>query len=100
MRDVFEQMYGNDMLAAFIVLVLIGSAVVGFTNNFVLITVDDVTTVTKVSFKFAIVAFDATVVTLTGATVVVGVMVVVVGRSYEAITKAPISCVIPGLVKL
>jgi len=99
MRDAFEQMYGNDMLAASIVLVLIGSAVVGFTNDFVLITVDDVTTVTKVPFKFAIVAFDATVVTLTG-TVVVGVMVVIVGRSYEAITKAPISCVMPGLVKL
>lgn len=82
MRDVFEQMYGNDMLAGSTVLVLIGSAiVVDFIGGFTLVTVIGTTTVTRVPFVFAVVVLDATVVTLTGATVVVGAMVVVVGGS-------------------
>jgi len=101
MRDVFEQMYGNDMLAGSIVLILIGSAIVDFIRGFTLVTViGNVITATRVPFEFVIVVLDATIVTLTGAIVVVGAMVVVVGGSYEAITKAPTSYVIPGLVKL
>lgn len=100
----FEQMYGNDMLVVTIVLASIGGAiVVDFIDGFVLVTViGNVTATTRVLFEFAVVAFGATVVTLVGTTaVVVGVdMVVVAGRSYEAISRAPISCVTPGLVKL
>lgn len=102
MRDVFEQMYGNkDMLVASIMLLSIGSAaVVDFIDGFVLVTITgNVTIVTRVPLE--LVTFDTTVVTLTGTAVVIGgEIVVVVGGLYEAITKAPMSCVTPGLVKL
>lgn len=100
MRDVFEQMYGNDMLTVSITLTLVGTAVVvdNSIDDFAVVTVvGDVTTVTRFPFEFAV-AFGAIVLTLGAIVVVVGI--VVVGRSYETITKAPISCVTPGLVKL
>lgn len=95
----FEQMYGNDMLVATIVLASIGGAiVVDFIDGFALVTVvGNIMVTTRVLFKFAIVAFDATVVTFVGTMAVVDM---VIGRSYEAISRAPISCVTPGLVKL
>lgn len=94
------------LLISVMVALVAGTAVVDFNVGFALTTVIGnvvvTATTTGTSLEFDVdVRGGATVVALTGVTVVVGgKTVVVVGGSYEAITKAPISCVTLGLVKL